>query len=328
MLATHETLPMPDFLLGYAHYLLGVVAYERSELEEAAAELGQVAQLRHRTSSRPCQDALIGLALIARAREDEEAEACYAADARAYALEAGDPVSLLVADYFEARLASSTVGTLAAMSAPKLHDVMFPWLEVPSLTYAQVLLRNPSSETRETALLFIEDALARAEAHHNVRQAIPFSLLEAEALAGLRRTGEALDLLAATVRRAEPLGLLRTFVDRGPRVKQLLDELAKRSGSDAQLAFLRSAFGDAEPRQRTPAAAVYGPSDQLTYRELETLELLAWRMTNKEIAARLSVSSSAVKKRLESIYAKLGVHDRRAAVAEAVARGLVEAPTR
>jgi DNA-binding NarL/FixJ family response regulator len=51
-------------------------------------------------------------------------------------------------------------------------------------------------------------------------------------------------------------------------------------------------------------------------------------MTNKEIADRLSVSSAAVKKRLESIYAKLGVHDRRAAVAEAAARGLIDPPAR
>jgi LuxR family maltose regulon positive regulatory protein len=252
----------------------------------------------------------------------------YAADARAYALEVGDPASLLVADSYEARLAPSTEATPAAMSAPGPHDVMLPWLEVPSLTYAQVLLRSRSSETRETALLFIEDALARAEAHHNVRQAIPFSLLKAEALAGLGRSGEALDLLAATVRRARPLGLVRTFVDYGPHVKELLDELPTPSGSDDQLAALRSGLGDVEPGQRTPAAAVYGPNDQLTHRELETLDLLAWRMTNKEIAERLSVSSAAVKKRLESIYAKLGVHDRRAAVAEAVACGLINAPTR
>jgi len=327
MLATHQTLPLPDFLLGHAHYLLGAVAYERSELEEAAAELGQVVRLRHRTGSRLCQDALIGLALIARARGDAEAVAGYAADARAFALEVGDPVSLLVADSFEARLASSTEATPAVMSAPGPHDVMFPWLEVPSLTYAQVLLRHPSPETRETALSFIEGGLARAEARHNVRQAIPFSLLKAEALAGLGRTGEAFDLLAATVRRAGPLGLVRTFVDRGSRVRELLDELATRPGSDDQLASVRAALGDAESRQRTPATAVHGPNDQLTYRELETLELLAWRMTNKEIAERLSVSPAAVKKRLESIYSKLGVHDRRAAVAEAVAWGMIEAPT-
>jgi DNA-binding NarL/FixJ family response regulator len=51
-------------------------------------------------------------------------------------------------------------------------------------------------------------------------------------------------------------------------------------------------------------------------------------MTNKEIASRLSVSSAAVKKRLERIFAKLGVRDRREAVAEAIARGVLEPPTR
>ena len=45
------------------------------------------------------------------------------------------------------------------------------------------------------------------------------------------------------------------------------------------------------------------------------------RLTNKEIAAPLSVTSAAVKKRLESVYAKLDVHTRREAVAAAVARG-------
>ena len=50
------------------------------------------------------------------------------------------------------------------------------------------------------------------------------------------------------------------------------------------------------------------------------------RLTNKEIAARLSVTSAAVKKRLESVYAKLDVHTRREAVAAAVARGFIRTP--
>ena len=52
MLAVHETLPMPGFILGHAHYLLGAVAYERNELEEAAEELREIARLRYDTGSR------------------------------------------------------------------------------------------------------------------------------------------------------------------------------------------------------------------------------------------------------------------------------------
>jgi len=40
------------------------------------------------------------------------------------------------------------------------------------------------------------------------------------------------------------------------------------------------------------------------------------------------VARAAVKKRPESIYAKLDVNDRRSAVAEAAARGLIDPPAR
>ena len=71
------------------------------------------------------------------------------------------------------------------------------------------------------------------------------------------------------------------------------------------------------------ASTLECPNEALTLRELETLELLAGRFTNKEIAARLNITPGAVNKRLLSVYAKLGVHGRREAVVEAVKRGLL-----
>jgi len=70
-------------------------------------------------------------------------------------------------------------------------------------------------------------------------------------------------------------------------------------------------------RVRTPAA---GP---LSQRELEVLELVAAGTTNREAAARLFISEATVKSHLLNIYAKLGVGDRAAAVAEAYKRGLL-----
>jgi DNA-binding NarL/FixJ family response regulator len=70
-------------------------------------------------------------------------------------------------------------------------------------------------------------------------------------------------------------------------------------------------------RVRSPDA---GP---LSQRELEVLELVAAGSTNREAAARLFVSEATVKTHLLHIYAKLGVGDRAAAVAEAFNRGLL-----
>jgi DNA-binding NarL/FixJ family response regulator len=60
----------------------------------------------------------------------------------------------------------------------------------------------------------------------------------------------------------------------------------------------------------------------LSQRELEILELVAAGTTNREAAARLFISEATVKTHLLNIYAKLGVGDRAAAVAEAFNRGL------
>jgi DNA-binding NarL/FixJ family response regulator len=72
-------------------------------------------------------------------------------------------------------------------------------------------------------------------------------------------------------------------------------------------------------RVRAPA----GSEGPLSQRELEVLELVAAGTTNREAAARLFISEATVKTHLLHIYAKLGVSDRAAAVAEAFNRGLL-----
>jgi DNA-binding NarL/FixJ family response regulator len=63
--------------------------------------------------------------------------------------------------------------------------------------------------------------------------------------------------------------------------------------------------------------------EPLSQRELEVLELVARGTTNREAASRLYISEATVKTHLLHIYAKLGVNDRAAAVAEAFERGLL-----
>jgi DNA-binding CsgD family transcriptional regulator len=59
----------------------------------------------------------------------------------------------------------------------------------------------------------------------------------------------------------------------------------------------------------------YGGLARLTDREAEILQLVARGKTNREIAALLVVSDHTVRKHLENVYDKLGVHTRTAAAA-------------
>ena len=66
---------------------------------------------------------------------------------------------------------------------------------------------------------------------------------------------------------------------------------------------------------------VVGPG--LTNRESEILALLAEGLGNKQIAARLGISTNTVKTHLELLFERLGVSSRAEAVAAGVKRGLL-----
>jgi DNA-binding NarL/FixJ family response regulator len=61
----------------------------------------------------------------------------------------------------------------------------------------------------------------------------------------------------------------------------------------------------------------------LTGRELQVLELLATGKRNKEIAAELGISGDTASAHVKSIFVKFNVHDRTAALAEALRRGVI-----
>jgi two-component system nitrate/nitrite response regulator NarL len=67
-------------------------------------------------------------------------------------------------------------------------------------------------------------------------------------------------------------------------------------------------------------------SDQpvLSERERQVLELFAEGRSVPDVAAELFLAPSTVKSHVQHLYAKLGVSDRAAAVAEALRRGLLE----
>jgi DNA-binding NarL/FixJ family response regulator len=61
----------------------------------------------------------------------------------------------------------------------------------------------------------------------------------------------------------------------------------------------------------------------LSLRERQVLELVAEGMRNKEIAAALGISADTAGMHVKNLYIKLDVHDRTAAVAKAIRRGII-----
>jgi len=131
------------------------------------------------------------------------------------------------------------------------------------------------------------------------------------------------------VRLAEPGRLVRLFAEMGHRVLPLLRALGARGTADVFIDELVASFDGGSPSVPAPAnrgaGSVQGSAAGilLTNRELDVLELLAQRLSNKEIARQLVISPATVKRHTLSIYGKLGVPGRREAVLKARHLGLL-----
>jgi LuxR family transcriptional regulator, maltose regulon positive regulatory protein len=76
------------------------------------------------------------------------------------------------------------------------------------------------------------------------------------------------------------------------------------------------------PIAKPPPSPKINRDDLLTFREMDVMELLNQRLTNKEIAHKLGISYETVRQHTVNIYRKLGVENRRQAIVQATAWGI------
>jgi DNA-binding NarL/FixJ family response regulator len=125
-----------------------------------------------------------------------------------------------------------------------------------------------------------------------------------------------------TSQRLEALAVLVLLVGVIQLLAALLHRLAPPGVAPEYLSKLLVAFREVViPPQ---GAGQPGLIEPLSARELEVLALLGERLSNKEIAQALTISSQTVKKHANNIYQKLQAAGRREAVAKAIRLGLLQ----
>jgi LuxR family maltose regulon positive regulatory protein len=196
--------------------------------------------------------------------------------------------------------------------------------EYEHITLARVLLargarvHDPGSIERAVAIL--ERLLVAAEAGGRWRSVIEILILVALARNGLGRRVAGLDPLGRALTLAEPEGYVRMFVAEGAPMADVVALAARRGLAPHYVRRLLDAFARGER-----PAAVDDPTfvEPLSERELDVLRLLASDLDGPGIADELVVGLSTVRTHTKSIYAKLGVNSRRAAVRRGEALGLL-----
>jgi LuxR family maltose regulon positive regulatory protein len=204
--------------------------------------------------------------------------------------------------------------------------------EFEYITLARVLLARykhdrADSSIRETIGL-LDRLLQAAEAGGRRGSAIEILVVQALAHQAQGDISTALLSLQQALTLAEPEGYVRMFVDEGPPMTQLLREAAAREIIPDYTGKLLAAF-EAEQQKYViepplpPAPAAQPLIEPLSQRELEVLRLFKTELSGPEIADELVIGLSTLRTHTKSIYSKLNVNSRRAAVNRAEELGLI-----
>jgi len=227
--------------------------------------------------------------------------------------------------------------------------------EFDHITLARVLLARYQSDRADSSISGVMGLLERlqkaAEEGGRVGSVIEILVLQAIAYHAQGDLPAALLPLQHALALAEPEGYVRMFVDEGPGMMQLLreastHEIMPRQGLPTYTDKLLAAF---EPEQPSSSAESHLPTppvvlpeghrrsprpagergdgepltEPLSQRELEVLRMFKTELSGPEIARELVIALSTVRTHTKSIYNKLNVNNRRAAVKRAVELNLI-----
>jgi LuxR family maltose regulon positive regulatory protein len=217
------------------------------------------------------------------------------------------------------------------------HDELSYLHEFEHITLARILLAHAQTDRSGHALgeatRLLARLLAAAEAGERMGNVIEILILQALAHQVQSDIPAALAPLARALTLAEREGYVRLFVDEGPLMGHLLQETLARGILPGYVEKLLAAFPRAEGRglrteSLAPTRSVLSPQssalvEPLSARELEVLRLFNTELSGPEIAQELVIGLSTVRTYTKSIYTKLKVNSRRAAVKRAAELGLI-----
>ncbi|MFN2118657.1 MAG: LuxR C-terminal-related transcriptional regulator [Candidatus Promineifilaceae bacterium] len=308
-----------------SHLVQSALLYEWNHLEEAGVHLQKAITLAQRIDNRELESsAYRQQALLMQAVGDNSASTAAVALAENAAGEnapritraRNDAVTVIIAlargDLDIARLRVEGMPTEASASL---------FYAPLSLTPACLYLAEGDKSTAAIHLAAEYEKAIRSGYRYGQ---IEIRLLQTQAASN---TDEALDFLVEALTLAQINNFVRSFLDKGKSLIPLLRIAASKHLFPDYCRNLLAEFErEFSPSLIYPFPGPAAPSqvETISEREIEVLGLLADGLTYQEIAGAMFISVNTIKSHLKSIYSKLGVHNRREAVAQARALFLLD----
>ncbi|MGB7031776.1 MAG: LuxR C-terminal-related transcriptional regulator, partial [Syntrophobacteria bacterium] len=323
--------------IAFSLYFNGIACYHQNNLQSAEEKLASMVKDFYMYMQVVHTHGSFCLSLIYQAQGHPDKARERNRKMMEYAVDTGNQVVLGTTQAFEAELALrqgrlSEASNWAERFQPKSFLPPFAFY-TPQLTLVKILLAQDTTDSRRQAADLLDQLHDFLASIHYKKSLIEVLALQALLHDTLGDASVAQEKIAKALALAEPGGFIRVFVDLGPQMADLLKRLHEQNVAVNHIEKLLAAFSYDEQvpvqevsKSQASLALAASPQfleDPLTNRELDVLELLTQRLSNKEIAEKLFVSSETVKGHLKNMYPKLQVSNRREAVEKAKALGIL-----
>jgi LuxR family maltose regulon positive regulatory protein len=316
--------------LGWANFFLGWCAYQGNQLAEAERCFSEAVDIRYFTHMRTAVDCITGQALLKSAIGAKSEVKNVLQFLREFIIEQGAVAMLPIADSLALRLDlhGTQGGSLPDRATQVATQLATDLWDLPILTACRMGIESGDRQRLAAADNALAACRTFAQSRNAKRQLLQIDALQTLFFDTCGEGGRALDTLKKGVLLAEPGGALRIFVDFGPALLPYFEQLRANGVASSYIDRILAAYSADSAAMKDDQESALSPTavaimSDLTNREMEVLLLLAERLTNKEIAARLHISPRTVKKHSINLYSKLQVENRRQAVARALEVGIL-----
>ncbi|EED31136.1 transcriptional regulator [gamma proteobacterium NOR5-3] len=333
--AIRNKLPHPKL---WGEFICGVASFCAGRFRQTSDILSHCTDSAYIFDIRAACDAYVGVALCHQFNGDNASAEKLMAEGIAYAEDVKGPEAIAVVASAQARLQLLQGNAKAALRwARRESDEANPvemlfWIEVPKINKYRVLITAGTKTECEKSLGDVVQLRTQLQALHMKNHIIPVAVLQALGLAKLGRENEARTVLIECLELGGEAEWMQPFVEAGEPLIGMLEGISKTGHHREFIQSVLSAYDQyvaaASRGKGTGVATPHVPDHvgltDLTNRELDILELLAQRLQNKQIGARLNISTHTVKDHLKHVYQKLEVSNRRDAIAKATRTGLLK----
>lgn len=203
------------------------------------------------------------------------------------------------------------------------------------ISQARVLLAQGKTAD---ALSLLAAAREQMEARQWADEVLKVTVLQALAYAAHGDGDTAVYHLKTALTTTEPEGFIRTYLDEGEPMRELLGRMKDKSermkdegrGMKTYIQTLLAAFDELDEihpfgsAQGKPSSFIFYPlQESLSEREIEVLQLVAQGLSNREISEQLFLALDTVKGHNRRIFSKLEVQNRTEAALRARELGLL-----